>query len=43
LLTVTASVLTHNWFGRFYMLPVGPAHRLIVWALMRRLRRELQD
>jgi hypothetical protein len=42
LLTVTASVLVHNWFGRLYMLPVGPAHRLIVWAMMRRLERALR-
>ncbi len=36
---ITASVVTHNWFGRLYMLPVAPAHRLIVWAMLRRLRR----
>lgn len=41
-LTVTASVQVHNWFGRLYMLPVGPAHRLIVWAMMRRLERALR-
>ncbi|MDZ4310963.1 MAG: DUF2867 domain-containing protein [Cypionkella sp.] len=38
-LAITASVVTHNWFGRLYMLPVAPAHRLIVWAMLRRLRR----
>ena len=37
-LGITASVITHNWFGRAYMLPVAPAHRLIVWAMLRRLR-----
>lgn len=36
---ITASVVTHNWFGRLYMIPVAPAHRLIVWAMLRRLRR----
>ena len=41
-LAITASVITHNAFGRAYMLPVAPAHRLIVWALMRRLKRDLQ-
>lgn len=41
LLTITASVVTHNRFGRIYMLPVGPAHRLIVWAMMRRLAKDL--
>lgn len=38
---ITASVVTHNAFGRAYMLPVGPAHRLIVWAMLRRLRMDL--
>lgn len=38
---ITASVITHNAFGRAYMLPVGPAHRLIVWAMIRRLQRDL--
>ncbi len=37
-LAITASVVTHNWFGRLYMIPVAPAHRLIVWAMLRRLR-----
>jgi hypothetical protein len=40
-LSVTASVVTHNLFGRAYMLVVGPAHRLIVWAMLRRLLRRL--
>jgi len=38
-LAITASVVTHNGFGRLYMVPVAPAHRLIVWAMLRRLRR----
>ncbi|OYU38564.1 MAG: hypothetical protein CFE33_14820 [Pseudorhodobacter sp. PARRP1] len=38
-LAITASVVTHNAFGRAYMIPVAPAHRLIVWAMLRRLRR----
>ncbi|WP_246251480.1 DUF2867 domain-containing protein [Affinirhizobium rhizoryzae] len=29
-LSVTASVVTHNAFGRAYMLPVGPVHKIIV-------------
>jgi hypothetical protein len=40
-LAITASVVTHNWFGRAYMLPVAPAHRLIVWAMLRRLARQM--
>lgn len=40
-LTITSSVKVHNGFGRIYMLPVGPAHKLIVRAMLRRLRRKL--
>lgn len=40
-LAVTASVVTHNRFGRAYMLVVGPAHRLIVRGMLRRLRRRI--
>lgn len=36
-LSVTASVVTHNAFGRLYMLPVGPAHRFIVKQDLKRL------
>jgi hypothetical protein len=35
---ITASVITHNAFGRVYMLPVGPAHKLIVRAMLGRMR-----
>ncbi|MCA2011988.1 DUF2867 domain-containing protein [Cereibacter sphaeroides] len=35
-LSVTSSVVTHNFFGRLYMLPVAPAHRLIVRLMMLR-------
>ena len=42
-LAVTSSVLTHNRFGRAYMLVVGPAHRLIVRGMLRRLRRQMRD
>ena len=34
--SITASVVTHNLFGRLYMFPVAPAHRLIVWLMLRR-------
>ncbi|NBN77375.1 DUF2867 domain-containing protein [Microvirga tunisiensis] len=37
--SVTSSVRVHNLFGRLYMLPVAPAHKLIVAADLRRLRR----
>ena len=36
-LAITSSVITHNLFGRLYMLPVAPAHRLIVRGMLRRL------
>lgn len=39
--TILSSVVTHNAFGRAYMLAVGPAHRLIVWAMLGRLRRSV--
>jgi len=40
-LTVTTSVVVHNALGRLYMLPVGPAHRLIARVLMARFARAL--
>lgn len=40
-LSITSSVVTHNLFGRIYMVPVGPAHRLIVAVMLRRLRKTL--
>ncbi len=42
-LTITASVVTHNTYGRLYMLPVGPAHKLIVNSHLKRLKRKLQE
>ncbi|WP_299413069.1 DUF2867 domain-containing protein [uncultured Sulfitobacter sp.] len=41
-LTITSSVKVHNLFGRAYMVVVGPAHKLIVSAMLRRLRRGLR-
>lgn len=41
-LTITSSVITHNGFGRAYMVPVGPAHKLIVTTMLRRLKRRLE-
>lgn len=40
-LNITTSVITHNVFGRIYMLHVAPAHRVILWAMLRRLKRRL--
>ncbi|WP_264210125.1 DUF2867 domain-containing protein [Leisingera thetidis] len=40
-LSVTSSVQTHNLFGRLYMVPVRPAHRLIVAIMLKRLRQDL--
>lgn len=40
-LTITSSVKTHNLYGKAYMLPVGPAHRIIVRTMLARLGNEL--
>lgn len=42
--SITSSVITHNTFGRVYMLPVAIAHRLIVRNDLARLsRRHLRE
>lgn len=38
-LRITSSVVTHNAFGRAYMVPVGLAHPLIVRTMLARLQR----
>ncbi len=43
LLTISVSVVTHNRFGRLYMLPVAPAHALIVRNMLARLVRRLNE
>jgi hypothetical protein len=40
-LSITSSVKTHNGFGRAYMLPVAPAHKLIVRKMLRGIRDEV--
>ena len=40
-LTITSSVIVHNWFGHAYMIPVGPAHKIIVRGMLARLRQSL--
>ncbi len=40
--SITSSVLVHNWFGHAYMIPVGIAHRWIVRGMLRRLRLKMQ-
>ncbi|RED52283.1 DUF2867 domain-containing protein [Aestuariispira insulae] len=35
-LTITSSVKTFNLFGRLYMLPVAPGHKLIVRQMLKR-------
>lgn len=42
-LTITSSVITHNLFGRAYMLPVAPAHKLIVRSLLSDLKAKLAE
>jgi hypothetical protein len=34
-ITVTTVVHVHNWFGKLYMIPVAPAHRIIARAMVR--------
>ncbi|UWQ63910.1 DUF2867 domain-containing protein [Leisingera caerulea] len=43
ILSVTSSVKTHNLFGRAYMIPVRPAHKLIVAMSLKRLRQALEQ
>ena len=43
LLTITSSVVTHNGFGRAYMLPVGLVHKAIVWWILRKLATQLSQ
>ncbi|WP_123436484.1 DUF2867 domain-containing protein, partial [Pseudomonas brassicacearum] len=38
--TITSTVVTHNVFGRLYMLPVGLVHKLLVNRDLERLKRE---
>lgn len=40
-LTITSSVKTHNTFGRLYMMPVAPAHKLIVQKNLAYIKAEL--
>jgi hypothetical protein len=40
--SVTTLVEFHNRLGRLYFVPVGPAHRLVVPAIMRRAARRLR-
>ena len=41
-LTITSSVKIHNIFGRIYMVPVSPAHKLIVRNFLRYIQRHLE-
>lgn len=38
-LSITSSVKTHNGFGRAYMIPVAPAHKLIVKHNLKQIER----
>ncbi|MGB7268670.1 MAG: DUF2867 domain-containing protein [Albidovulum sp.] len=40
-LTITSSVKTHNTFGRVYMIPVAPAHKMIVRRNLKQIGRTL--
>ncbi|MGR3660050.1 MAG: DUF2867 domain-containing protein [Paracoccaceae bacterium] len=40
-ITITSSVKTHNTFGRIYMIPVAPAHKMIVRKNLKQIGRAL--
>lgn len=40
-LSITSSVKIHNLFGKAYMLPVAPAHKLIVRTMLHRLAAQM--
>lgn len=40
-LTITSSVETHNNFGRIYMIPVAPTHKMIVRNNLKQIGRAL--
>ena len=42
-LTITSSVKTHNLFGRLYMIPVAPAHKMIVRRNLGQIHREVEQ
>ena len=39
--SITSSVRVHNFYGHLYMIPVGVAHRWIVRAMLKRLKRDI--
>lgn len=41
--TISTTVVFHNWLGHLYFLPVRPFHRLIVPAMLKALLREFED
>ncbi|CDG20026.1 KLLA0F24948p [Xenorhabdus poinarii G6] len=41
--TVTASVITHNFFGKVYMIPVSLTHGSIVRGMLSKVGRVLKD
>ncbi|MDE9453693.1 DUF2867 domain-containing protein [Xenorhabdus bovienii] len=38
IITVTASVITHNFFGKMYMIPVSLTHDIIVRSLLSKIK-----
>lgn len=40
-ITITSSVTTHNTFGKIYMIPVAPAHKMIVRRNLKQIGRAL--
>lgn len=41
-ITISTTVTFHNWFGRFYFLPVRPFHRLIAPAMLKGIVKNIE-
>ena len=41
ILTISTTVLFHNWFGSLYFVPVRPFHKMIVPAMLKGIVRQL--
>ena len=41
-LTISTTVIFHNWMGRLYFLPVKPFHRIVVPTMLKAIVKELE-
>lgn len=42
-LTISTSVIFHNWLGRLYFLPVKPFHKILVPAMLKGILKQLES